>query len=236
MILRRISEHVRTQNWTAIALDFLIVVTGVFIGVQMSNWNDSRAEAARADELRARLAEDFGVIAEDARESVSRVTLFIETAEEVYADLLAGARPEDEKAFGQRVNLAGSSHPPAGESPTFAEMLSTGDIGLIKDKELRAALIEYHQWAEQNRRLSDVFLPLFLQHVEALDRYIIWSRLDPETGFPTVVEVDFEAMTGEPEIFRRIARLNTNLLQVYTHQLKLAETVLSELGEDVSSP
>lgn len=31
MILRRVMEHVRTQNWTAIAPDFVIVVVGVFI-------------------------------------------------------------------------------------------------------------------------------------------------------------------------------------------------------------
>jgi hypothetical protein len=36
MILRRVIEHVKAQNWTAMALDFLIVVTGVFIGIQVA--------------------------------------------------------------------------------------------------------------------------------------------------------------------------------------------------------
>ena len=45
MILRRITEHVKAQNWFAVGLDFLIVVVGVFIGIQVSNWN-----AARSDE------------------------------------------------------------------------------------------------------------------------------------------------------------------------------------------
>jgi hypothetical protein len=45
MLLRRVIEHVRTQNWTAIGIDFLIVVVGVFIGIQVSNWN----EAVRMD-------------------------------------------------------------------------------------------------------------------------------------------------------------------------------------------
>lgn len=43
MILRRITKHVKDQNWFAVALDFLIVVLGVFIGLQISNWNDARA-------------------------------------------------------------------------------------------------------------------------------------------------------------------------------------------------
>jgi hypothetical protein len=34
MILRRIIEHVKAQNWTAVALYFVIVVTGVSIGIQ----------------------------------------------------------------------------------------------------------------------------------------------------------------------------------------------------------
>ncbi|MEM6898941.1 MAG: hypothetical protein AAF583_04125 [Pseudomonadota bacterium] len=42
MILRRITEHVKNQNWFAVALDFLIVVAGVFIGIQVANWNEVR--------------------------------------------------------------------------------------------------------------------------------------------------------------------------------------------------
>ena len=41
MLLRRITEHVKAQNWTAVALDFFIVVIGVFIGIQVANWNDA---------------------------------------------------------------------------------------------------------------------------------------------------------------------------------------------------
>ncbi|MBI1393579.1 MAG: hypothetical protein GC152_12625 [Alphaproteobacteria bacterium] len=52
MILRRMIEHVRTQNWTAVALDFVIVVAGVFIGIQLGNWNEARASHVRYAEAR----------------------------------------------------------------------------------------------------------------------------------------------------------------------------------------
>jgi hypothetical protein len=42
MLLRSISKHVSDQNWFAVALDFFIVVAGVFIGIQLGNWNDMR--------------------------------------------------------------------------------------------------------------------------------------------------------------------------------------------------
>ena len=39
MLLRRITKHVSDQNWFAVFIDFLIVVVGVFIGIQVANWN-----------------------------------------------------------------------------------------------------------------------------------------------------------------------------------------------------
>lgn len=46
MLLRRVSEHVREQNWFAVGLDFAIVVFGVFVGLQVANWNADRADRA----------------------------------------------------------------------------------------------------------------------------------------------------------------------------------------------
>ena len=59
MILRRVIAHFRKQEWTAIALDFLIVVTGVFIGIQVSNWNEARSSSRQEGVLIAQLADDL---------------------------------------------------------------------------------------------------------------------------------------------------------------------------------
>ncbi len=59
MILRRVIEHVKAQNWTAVALDFVIVVVGVFIGIQVANWNEMRAANARKTEIIAALVTDL---------------------------------------------------------------------------------------------------------------------------------------------------------------------------------
>ncbi|NRA31129.1 MAG: hypothetical protein HRU11_12815 [Parvularculaceae bacterium] len=49
MILRRLTEHVRAQNWFAVAIDFVIVVIGVFMGLQVQEWSTERAERAHLD-------------------------------------------------------------------------------------------------------------------------------------------------------------------------------------------
>ena len=45
MILRRLTRHVRDQNWFAVGLDLLIVVVGVFIGLQVQQWADGQKQA-----------------------------------------------------------------------------------------------------------------------------------------------------------------------------------------------
>jgi hypothetical protein len=42
MLLRRITEHVKNQNWTAVGLDFVIVVVGVFVGLQVQEWAEEQ--------------------------------------------------------------------------------------------------------------------------------------------------------------------------------------------------
>lgn len=59
MILRRVITHFRKQEWTAIALDFVIVVVGVFIGIQVSNWNAERIDQRREATFRSGLVRDI---------------------------------------------------------------------------------------------------------------------------------------------------------------------------------
>ena len=59
MILRRLAENLRAQNWTAIAIEFLIVVMGVFLGTQVANWNEERTERRETELLLTHLAPEL---------------------------------------------------------------------------------------------------------------------------------------------------------------------------------
>ncbi len=45
MILRRVTDHVKTQNWFAVGIDFLIVVAGVYIGIYLGDIQTERQHA-----------------------------------------------------------------------------------------------------------------------------------------------------------------------------------------------
>lgn len=74
MFLRRIVEHLKAQHWTAVALDLGVVIVGVFIGTQVSNWNQDRIEKREAERLLLEL-----------RPALQSFTDFFETAQDYYA-------------------------------------------------------------------------------------------------------------------------------------------------------
>lgn len=71
MILRRVTEHVKDQNWFAVAIDFIIVVIGVFVGLQVSNWNTAQTAKARETALLVELRSELQASIEITRQKVS---------------------------------------------------------------------------------------------------------------------------------------------------------------------
>lgn len=45
MILRRLADSFRRQDWFAVMIEFVLVVAGILPALQISNWNEARAAA-----------------------------------------------------------------------------------------------------------------------------------------------------------------------------------------------
>ena len=58
MIMRRVARRLGQQDWLAVVIEFALVVAGVFLGIQVANWNDSRKERALEATYLARIAQD----------------------------------------------------------------------------------------------------------------------------------------------------------------------------------
>ena len=59
MLPRRIASHLKDQNWKAVVIELLVVVIGVFLGLQVDNWNESRIERNNVQTHYVRLIEDL---------------------------------------------------------------------------------------------------------------------------------------------------------------------------------
>jgi len=59
MILRRLAQNLKAQNWTAIWIEFVLLVLGVFLGIQVSNWNSARTDQRLATRYLTDIASDI---------------------------------------------------------------------------------------------------------------------------------------------------------------------------------
>jgi hypothetical protein len=69
MLFRRISEHLNQQNWFAVAIDFVVVVLGIFIGMQVTDWNQMRLDRVSERRFLEALHSDLVVTANNINET-----------------------------------------------------------------------------------------------------------------------------------------------------------------------
>ncbi|RFB04179.1 hypothetical protein [Parvularcula marina] len=169
MILRSLMKHVRDQNWIAVALDFIIVVVGVFIGIQVSNWNAARAdhvrEARYLDNLAIEIREEIVALDEMMLAHRMRITVI----EKMLTDA-GGAPPRRESRMSAPASAVDLTRKfPAPEflpiteeerdyflnygifartfnekNSTFRTLQSTGDITIFKDETLALDITDYY--------------------------------------------------------------------------------------------
>ena len=77
MILRRVVHRLKRQEWTAIAIELVLVVLGVFIGIQVSTWNEARKEHALEAVYLERIAVQVVPSYSDAAPNSPGIALFI---------------------------------------------------------------------------------------------------------------------------------------------------------------
>lgn len=184
MILRRITEHVKDQNWTAVALDFIIVVVGVFIGIQVANWNTARQEHNLERAYLARLSTDiaesvehFGAV---RTKSINR-NMIVKT----FIDALDNPETTDAELVTAGRNFIVEGWPVAYFQPTritFDELVTSGNLQIIRDEALREEITRLHKYYDRTKEGFDVNVAWLLPN----DSRIIYDydalRWDPRTA------------------------------------------------------
>lgn len=232
LLLRRLTKHVHDQNWFAVGIDFAIVVIGVFIGIQVANWNESRTDRTRGESIKARLAAEFISIESEYARHVRDVRGWIQNADRLAQDLLSGSIDPASQELSERI-LAIRWRPPSGGSNTVAELINQGDMDLLNSPDLVEMLLEFQTLAERHVRSNDglsaqynedFFLPFHVAFLAAIA--------------PEARPGDFETYLGEiataPALFVSTMTASQRLqidLTWHEFSLESACAILQQLDE-----
>jgi len=238
VILRRVIEHFRKQEWTAIAIDFVIVVAGVFVGIQVSNWNGSRIDRLRADNYVERIHSDFQLIGNRLESNIADFDKALQSIEYLRNEIDHRPSLTEEQAarFRLALNDIDASSIPAWRSATYAEMQSAGVVDLIENARLKQALVDYDQGAAIALTAWGTLIGRQIEFVEP----ILFSLIEygPRVGVTKGTDVintlrfDYRRMRNEPEFraaLSALARTQSNNRVLQANQLTLARQVLAHL-------
>ena len=189
MVLRHIYEHVRSHNWFAVAVDFVIVVLGVFVGIQVSNWNAEYIQRREARIYLERIREDNVATAE-------RLTDVIATNETIRSHALAAldafdrAPAELGEEFLVDAYLAASSWTGTVERSSYDELLSEGAAHSIPDIELRLRLANYYKSVTLLEKTLEYVAP-YVHNARRLMPYVVQAEIKMRCGIVFSVDSRF---------------------------------------------
>lgn len=224
MIISRFIEHVKKQHWTGAFIELGIVILGVFIGLQVNNWNTARHDKALEMQYLKRLRDDFQVSIQSSKANISMMSVEFRTAGDMLRDLAAcHLDPAERHRFSTGIYLLGKFGPSPLNRGTIDELRSTGRLVLLRDVRLRKKLADTLQLA----RFNDGVLQMITSRATPLDVYIYQRAVfrQPKGGLqfkdallngvpPGSIEFDFPALCKDPRYVGSISAL-----QQFTHTL-----------------
>ena len=145
--MRRVREHVAAHNWFAVLVDLIIVVLGVYLGIEVSNWNADRLARQSGADYLARIERDIESNEQDMRARVAYFGQVKDFGMEVLGDFEGTARLTDERFL---IAAYQSTHifPRALVRSSYDEVQAVGALDTLGRAETREMVASYYVAAE----------------------------------------------------------------------------------------
>lgn len=157
MLFARLRKRIQSHDWLAVGIDFAIVAVGVFLGIEAANWNQARQDRTEERRYYAQIVEDVRTDLATLEFARDRSIRFDQAAEQTLLTLRSGI-PDGVTPgrFAAQIHYAGFLYLPRPARRTYDELISTGNVGLLRDAAAKAAIAEYYAMFEERRQWDDL--------------------------------------------------------------------------------
>jgi len=193
MIPRRLAEAIKRQNWFVVFIEVLVLVVGIFIGLQVDDWNQLRKDRVEERVYLEELLEDF----EANRTALLGTTSKLEEVIPAMTALLEqSAMDTPDWSIGELNEAFSWIHYMPTFFPVeraFANLTSSGDLKIIRNRDLKNALAQYFSANKivelvQNTHemeLVQTFQPYVIEHMDF--QAVFYQRVE---DFPLPLAVE----------------------------------------------
>jgi hypothetical protein len=200
MLLRRITEHVKTQNWFAVFVDFFIVVVGVFLGIQVANWNATQANKKTAQKAVESVQAELSSNQETLQ---AWINAYLEFRVRALAALDGLERPVEEwgEPFLVDAYQASGYGPVTLPRDAYNDLLALGPLKALINEDILQGLERYYFFLE-TQGINLLHVPAYRGRLRSVIPHDVALRI--RTQCPTrinILENSFKtAQACEPEL------------------------------------
>lgn len=258
MILRRMTDAIKSQNWFQVTIEVAIVVLGIFIGLQVDDWNTAHQEKAEGEEYLERLYEDlkydvghFDVI----KKAVKNKQFGLFNIENIIKTSDIGWTGQITHFTGEKITLDifgalefstdFSWSFPNVRTTTFMDLQNSGNLALIDNSDVRFAIAYYFEeslnahsrtlarttgYSQKAYKMIDGGARTSFAHVIQDDLTIY----DPQEFDPKLTAMEFIERARE-EDFQELLRAEKNyagfLLQMIKEQQNRTQILINLIND-----
>jgi hypothetical protein len=141
VILRRLAQNLREQNWTAIAIEFVLLVVGVYLGIQAQQWQSELEGRRLEQDYLQRMLNDVDLSIQTNELNITRLEGLAAGQALVVYSLGRCELPEAQRdAFADGLSDLAKVGPSVFVLSTVDEMLSAGKFSLARNPAVRDAM------------------------------------------------------------------------------------------------
>lgn len=243
MILTRLTRAVREQNWFAVVLEFVIVVSGVLLAFQVSTWSSEARERAYVRDVLERVHIELIGLAEVRANIVGtraeRLALLLEARPIVMGVVEADALTQ-EQCVAIAVSHTGSGGAPDG-MPSLDELMASGAMESIQSAGLRQSAMELYAKrgvvrAYVQQSVHEV-VNLPIAYPDAVQRRLFPDPDEDDDGWDVTATCDLSAMRASPAFqaafLENIATYRSHVDYVYGFIDEALATLRDDLVEEL---
>ena len=129
-------------HWSGVFIELVIVVVGVFIGLQVNNWNQTRADARLGQDYVKRLTRDLQENLTGLREEIAYYSAVLESVQRT-DELLRAADPDPRALLVNAYRATELSYNPPVRA-TWDQIVSSGHLGFLPTGAAESGLSQYY--------------------------------------------------------------------------------------------
>jgi hypothetical protein len=204
-----LAEHIRKQDWFLVGVEIIVVVVGIFIALQVDDWNQQRKDIALERQYLARMQNELQRLLEAEESRLKWNDARLAQGDLVQEVIDNQHLPEDERRnFEYGLYLLGVVNRARLSWGTVEELRATGNIQLIRDWSLRQQLTDVENEFRWNDRYTSEFAEIALSYRQELYKhYRVISQPEPDTGIQLEIEYEESVFWSDPTLRNMIARL-----------------------------